>query len=166
MSEPSSLRITPATHVDVPLILEFIRELAHYERLSDAVVATEPLIKDALFGPTPVAHAVIARVGEVPVGFALYFFNFSTFIGRAGLYLEDLFVRSDWRGRGIGRALLAHVAHIAVERGCGRMEWAVLDWNERALRVYRAIGAVPMDGWTVQRLSGEPLVALASQARG
>jgi GNAT superfamily N-acetyltransferase len=151
---------------DVPLILSLITELAEYEQLAREVRATEPLLHDALFGSTPVAHAVIARDGDdTPAGFALYFFSFSTFVGRPGLYLEDLFVRPAFRKRGIGRGLLAHLARVAVERGCGRMEWAVLNWNEMALRVYRAIGAQPMDQWTVQRLTGQALVDLASQAR-
>jgi len=161
----SPFRITPATPQDVPLILDFIRELAEYERLAHEVTATEPLLHESLFGPGAVAHAVIARTesGD-PAGLALYFFNFSTFLGKPGLYLEDLFVRPPFRKQGLGRRLLAHLARIAVDRGCGRMEWAVLDWNEQALRVYRAIGATPMDEWTVQRLTGQALIDLAATA--
>ncbi len=161
---PARFTITPATPADVPLILRFIRELAEYERLGDEVRASDALLHDALFGPEAVAHAVVARDGETPAGFALYFFNFSTFVGRPGLYLEDLYVRPEFRRRGLGRQLLAHLARVAVERGCGRMEWSVLNWNQMALRVYRAIGATPMDEWTVQRLSGRALEALAAIA--
>jgi GNAT superfamily N-acetyltransferase len=116
------------------------------------------------FGAAPVSHAVVARERDVPAGFALYFFNFSTFLGQPGLYLEDLFVRPEFRKRGLGRRLLAHLARIAVDRGCGRMEWSVLNWNETALRVYRSIGAQPLDEWTVQRLTGQALLELAGGA--
>jgi GNAT superfamily N-acetyltransferase len=160
----SPFTIAPAEPDDVPLILSLIRELAEYERLAHEVMATEKLLRDALFGTRPSAHAVVAREGAEPVGFALYFFTFSTFVGKPGLYLEDLFVRPAWRGRGIGRLLLAHLARIAVEHDCGRMEWSVLDWNEPALRVYQAIGARPMSEWTVQRLTGQALVDLARGA--
>ena len=156
--------IAPATPDDVPLILSMVRELAEYERLAHEVTATDALLRDALFGPSPVAHAVVARDGSAPAGFALYFFNFSTFLAKPGLYLEDLFVRPAWRKRGLGRLLLVHLARIAVERGCGRMEWSVLNWNETALRVYRAIGATPLNEWTVQRLTGQALADLASGA--
>lgn len=159
-----SLQITPATERDLPLILDFIRELADYEKLADQVTATVPLLGASLFGPEAVAAAVIARVGDAPAGFALYFFTFSTFLAKPGLYLEDLYVRPAWRKRGIGRALLAHLARIAVERDCGRMEWSVLNWNELALGVYRAIGAKPMTEWTVQRLTGTALTELAATA--
>jgi GNAT superfamily N-acetyltransferase len=157
-------RIEPATERDVPLVLAFIRELAEYERLTDDVVATEDDLRACLFGPDPVAHAVVAYVGDEPAGFAVYFFSFSTFLARPGLYLEDLYVKPAWRRHGIGRALLAHLARVAVDRRCGRMEWSVLDWNELALGVYRAIGARPMDEWTVQRLTGPALAALAAAA--
>jgi GNAT superfamily N-acetyltransferase len=156
--------VRPAIEDDLPLILSFIRELAEYERLTHEVFASEADLRTHLFGPGRIAYAEIAHVGKEPVGFALYFFSFSTFVGRPGLYLEDLYVRPAWRGRGIGRMLLARLAAIAVERGCGRMEWSVLDWNEPALRVYRAIGARPMDDWTVQRLTGDALKALAADA--
>ena len=157
-------RIAAATHADVRLVLGLIRELADYERMADQVVATEADIERALFGERPCAEAVIARVGDEAAGFALFFQSFSTFVGRPGLYLEDLYVRPAHRGRGIGRRLLAHLAGIAVERGCGRFEWSVLDWNELAIASYRRAGAVPMDEWTVYRLTGEPLRALAAEA--
>lgn len=157
--------IAPAAVDDVPIILRFIRELADYEKLAHEVQATEALLHDALFGAGAVAHAVIARTADgVPAGFALYFFNFSTFVGRPGLYLEDLYVGPAFRSQGLGRQLLAHLARIAVQRNCGRMEWAVLNWNAPAIAVYRAIGAVPMDEWTVQRLTGEALATLAARA--
>ncbi len=159
-----SIQLADATHTDVPLILSFIRELAEYEKLAHEVVATEARLHEALFGPDRVAHATIARADGEPAGFALYFFSFSTFLARPGVYLEDLYVRPIWRQRGIGRRLLAHVARVAVECGCGRMEWSVLDWNETALKVYRTVGARPMDEWTVQRLTGAALEALAADA--
>ena len=163
-SAPDPPRIAAATPADVPLILALIRELADYERMSDHVVATEADVERALFGERPCAEAVIARVGDEGVGFALFFQSFSTFVGRPGLYLEDLYVRPAHRGRGIGRGLLAHLARLAVERRCGRFEWSVLDWNELAISSYRRAGAVPMDEWTVYRLTGEPLRALAAEA--
>jgi GNAT superfamily N-acetyltransferase len=157
-------RIEPASQDDLPLILAFINELAAYEKLGDEVAATLADLRDGLFGPRRVARAVIAFADGEPAGFALFFFNFSTFVGRRGLYLEDLFVRPRFRHQGLGRKLLAHLARIAVEERCGRMEWAVLDWNETALRVYRAIGAQPMSEWTIQRLTGRALEALAATA--
>ncbi|MGE3955142.1 MAG: N-acetyltransferase family protein [Vicinamibacterales bacterium] len=167
MSEPTAaFAIAPATPTDLSLVLALIRELADYEQLSHEVQATEGMLGDALFGPEAVAHAIIARdAAGTPAGFALYFFNFSTFLGRPGLYLEDLFVRPAFRRRGLGRQLLAHLARIAVDRGCGRMEWSVLNWNALALGVYRAIGAVPMSEWTVQRLTSDALEALAARSR-
>jgi GNAT superfamily N-acetyltransferase len=156
-----ALRIEPAVERDTPLVLSFIRELAEYERLLDQVVASEALLREQLFGERPGAEVLIARWHGEPAGFALFFHNFSTFLGRRGLYLEDLFVRPAFRGQGVGRALLAHLAELAVARGCGRLEWWVLDWNEPALRFYRGLGAVPMSDWTVYRLTGEPLRALA-----
>lgn len=164
MTSNAPCRIEPATERDIPLILSFIKELADYERLGHQVTATEADLLAHLFGPGPIAHAAIAYVGAEAAGFALYFFSFSTFLARPGLYLEDLYVRPSWRRRGIGRALLARLAGIAVERGCGRMEWSVLNWNEPALRVYRAIGASPLDEWTVMRLTGASLRALAAGA--
>ena len=163
-STPAPLSISAASPADVPLILALIRDLADYERMSAQVVATEADIERALFGERPCAEAVIARVDDEAVGFALFFQSFSTFVGRPGLYLEDLYVRPPHRGHGIGRRLLAHLAHVAVERGCGRFEWSVLDWNELAIASYRRAGAVPMDEWTVYRLTGEPLRALAAEA--
>lgn len=161
----NQVRIEPATAQDVPLLLELIRALAAYERMSDEVVATEARLHDTLFGPTPCAEAVIARVEGEATGFALWFHNYSTFLAQPGLYLEDLFVLPDWRGRGIGRALLGHLAGVAVTRGCGRMEWSVLNWNEPAIRVYEKAGAMPMDAWTVYRLTGDALRALATPTR-
>lgn len=153
--------IRPARRQDVPQILAFIRELAEYERLSHAVVATEADLVRSLFGREPSAHVLVASLDAEPVGFAVYFYNFSTFVGRPGLYLEDLYVRPAARGLGIGRRLLVTLARLALERECGRMEWAVLDWNEPAIRFYRKLGATPNDDWTTYRLSGEMLGNLA-----
>ena len=159
--EPISIR--PATAADVPLILTFIRELAEYEKLAHEVVASEADFHDALFGPRPVIEAVIASIGGEPVGYALFFPNFSTFLGKLGLYLEDLYVRPQARGLGAGRALLEHLAQIAVDRGWGRFEWAVLDWNEPSIGFYKKMGARPMDEWTIFRMTGEPLRRLAGR---
>jgi GNAT superfamily N-acetyltransferase len=159
---PDAFHIRPAAVTDVPVILALIRELAEYEKLLHEVVATEALVKTALFGPEPVAQCALACVHSNPVGFALYFHNYSTFKGRAGLYLEDLFVRPEHRGHGIGEALLRYLARIAVERGCPRMEWAVLNWNKRAIEFYERVGAVGILDWTVFRVSGEALVRLGS----
>ena len=158
----NAFEIQPATAADVPVILRLIRELAEYERAPNDVVATEAGLREVLFGERPSAHVLIAREGEEPVGFAVYFFNFSTWLGRAGLYLEDLFVKPELRGKGYGRALLVRLAQIAQERGCGRMEWAVLNWNDPAIQFYRKLGAKPMDEWTVYRLTGDGIGALAS----
>jgi GNAT superfamily N-acetyltransferase len=155
------LRIDAATLQDVPLILSLIRALAEYEKLAHEVVATEEGLRDVLFGSRPAAEVVIARVGGEAVGYAIWFHTFSTFLGKRGLYLEDVFVLPDRRGQGIGRALLAHLAKIGVERGCGRMEWVVLDWNTPAIGFYESIGARPNTDWTTYRLTGEPLEALA-----
>jgi GNAT superfamily N-acetyltransferase len=157
------LRIRAAAVSDAPLILALIRELAEYERAPHAVVATEDLIRETLFGPRPRAEVLLGYEGDEAVGFALFFHNYSTWLGRHGLYLEDLFVRPEARGRGHGRRLLARLAAIARERGCGRMDWAVLDWNEPAIGFYRALGAVAMDEWTVFRLAGDPLAKLADE---
>ena len=138
-----------------------IRGLAEYEKLSDQVVATEDGLRASLFGPHPAAEVVIGYAGDQAAGFALFFHNYSTFLGQRGLYLEDLFVLQEWRSKGLGRQLLAHLARIAVERGCGRMEWSVLDWNEQAMRVYRGIGATPLDDWTICRITGDALHRLA-----
>ena len=155
------VRIRSATPADVPLILHLVRELAEFERESDAVVATEDMLSDALFGANPAAEAVIAEHETEAVGFALWFQNFSTWTGRPGMYLEDLYVTPAARGLGIGTALLRHLARIAVERGYGRFEWAVLDWNEPAIAFYRSVGAVGMDEWRIQRVSGDALERLA-----
>jgi len=152
-----SITIRPSTRADLPLILQLIRELAEYERDPGAVVATEALLERHLFGESPVASCVIGELDGQPQGFALYFFNFSTWLGRPGLYLEDLFVRPAVRGRGLGKALLLRLATIARERGCGRMEWAVLDWNKPAIEFYESMGARPLSEWTIYRLTGETL---------
>jgi GNAT superfamily N-acetyltransferase len=158
---PENLSIEKASERDVPVILSFIKELAEYERLSHEVVATEEMLRASLFGERPMAEVLIARTGERAVGFALFFHNFSTFLGQPGIYLEDLYVQPGERGKGIGRALLARLASLAVKRGCGRLEWAVLDWNEPAIRFYRNLGAVAMDEWTVFRATGTALNRLA-----
>jgi GNAT superfamily N-acetyltransferase len=154
--------IRAATPADVATILGFVRDLAAFEREPDAVEATEAMLADALFGEHPAAEAVIAEDG-VPLGFAIFFHNFSTWTGKRGLYLEDLYVTPAARGRGIGAALLRHLAQIAVARGCARFEWSVLDWNDAAIRFYRSMGATGQDEWTVQRVSGDALLALAGK---
>ncbi len=155
--------IRPATVEDVPLILSFVRELAGYERLSHEVSATEDLLRFHLFGERREAEVLIGCHANKPAGFALFFHNFSTFLGRPGIYLEDLYVKPEFRGKGIGRAMLAYLAGLAKERDCGRLEWSVLDWNEPAIKLYRGVGAVPMDDWTVYRITGEALDELAAQ---
>ena len=155
------LFIRHAQRDDVALLLSLIRELAAFEKLLDAVQADEATLADELLGSRRVAEALIAELHGDAVGFAVYFHNFSTFVGRAGLYLEDLYVRPHARGRGVGRALITFVAKIAVERRCGRFEWSVLDWNTRAVDFYRSLGAVAMDEWTVQRMTGDALERLA-----
>ena len=156
------LSIRPATADDVPLIRALIAELAEYERMADAAVATDDGLREQLFGAQPGAEVLVGEVDGEPAGFALVFHNFSTFLGKRGLYLEDLFVRPAFRGAGLGKHLMAALARIAVQRDCGRFEWSVLDWNEPSIGFYRSIGAVGMDEWTVQRLEGEALHALAS----
>jgi GNAT superfamily N-acetyltransferase len=155
------VEIRAATPDDVPLIFALIGELAAYEKLSHEVVATEQQIRATLFGDRAVAEVVIASLDGTPVGFALFFPNYSTFLGRPGLYLEDLFVRPEARGFGAGRELLEHLARLAVERGWGRLEWRVLDWNEPSIAFYRKLGAEPLEDWTVFRVTGEALKKLA-----
>jgi GNAT superfamily N-acetyltransferase len=157
-----SLEIRIATEADVPLILSFIKELARYERLSDEVSATEDLLRESLFGERQGAEVMIGYREDEPASFALFFHNFSTFLGRPGIYLEDLYVKPELRGKGIGRAMLAYLAKLTKERDCGRLEWSVLNWNEPAIRLYKGIDAVPMDEWTVYRLTGEALDELAA----
>ena len=159
-----TLSIRPAAPGDAALVLAFVRELAAYEKLLHEVVATEEAIDAALFGPNPRVFCDLAIWGAEPAGMALWFYNFSTFRGRHGLYLEDLFVRPAHRGRGIGKALLAHLGRRCVAEGMPRLEWWVLDWNEPALAFYRSLGAVPMEEWTVQRMTGEALTRLAGEA--
>jgi GNAT superfamily N-acetyltransferase len=157
----SNFRIEAASEYDVPVILRMIKGLADYEKLAHECVATEQRLRTDLFGERRFAEVVIGYVDDEPVGFALFFHNFSTFRGAPGLYLEDLFVEPQWRGRGFGRQLLAHLAGIAVARGCHRMEWAVLDWNQPAIEFYRQAGARPLDDWTTFRLTGDALRSLA-----
>lgn len=164
MNRPQDFQIRPARVEEVPVILQLIRDLATYERAPDDVTATEEQLVDVLFGERPVAEVLLAFENESPVGFAVYFYNFSTWLGRPGLYLEDLFVKPEKRGKGYGRALLVELAKIARDRGCGRMEWAVLDWNEPAIKFYRALDAKPMHEWTVFRLTGEEINKLANSA--
>jgi GNAT superfamily N-acetyltransferase len=156
--------IREATEADVPLILQFIRDLADYERLADRVVATEEMLRRTLFGSPRFAEVLIAEEDGAPAGFALFFHNYSTFLGQPGIYLEDLFVREEMRGRGIGKALLARLARIARERGCGRVEWAVLDWNAPSIAFYRSIGAISLDDWMTMRLTGSVLDTLGSSS--
>jgi GNAT superfamily N-acetyltransferase len=161
----SAVSIRVAVEKDVPLILSFIRKLADYERLAHQVEASEGTLRTSLFGPSPSAEVLLAFVGDEPAGFALFFQNFSTFVGRPGLYLEDIYVSEGFRGRGIGRALFARLAQIACERNCRRFEWAVLDWNADAIRFYQGLGAVPMSDWRLFRLSGEALTRLGAKRR-
>src|SRR5438445_2781239 len=155
MKDVANFQIRPARLEDVPIILELIRDLATYERAPNEVTATEEQLVDVLFGERRAAEVLLAFEGESPIGFAVYFHNFSTWLGRRGLYLEDLFVKPEKRGKGFGRGLLVRLAQIAHDRGCGRMEWAVLDWNNPAIQFYRKLGAEPMDEWTVFRLTGD-----------
>ncbi len=152
-----------ATKSDVPLILSFIRELAEYEKLDSEVVATENGLRRSLFGDHKVAEVLLGFYQNKPVSFALFFHNFSTFLGQAGIYMEDLYVKPEMRGQGIGKVMLAYLARLALERNCGRFEWWVLDWNKPALKFYSSMGAVPMDEWTVHRLAGVALEELAEE---
>ena len=162
MSAPTSgFLIRPATSADVPVILGFIRALAEYERLLDEVTATEETLKATLFGLTPHAEIVLAELAGKPVGFALFFHNYSTFLAKPGLYLEDLFVLPAFRGRGFGKALLVHLGRLARNRGCGRFEWSVLDWNEPSIRFYQSLGATPMKEWRIMRVTGDALDRLS-----
>ncbi|UTW07350.1 GNAT family N-acetyltransferase [Pseudomonas benzenivorans] len=160
----SRLHIRPARPEDVDLILALIGELADYEKLGDQAVATPAQLTEHLFGPRPYAEVLIGEVDGEAAGFALFFHNFSTFLGKPGLYLEDLYVRPAARGAGLGKALLTRLAALALERGCGRLEWGVLDWNEPAIGFYQRLGATPMDEWTPYRLTGAALQALAEKS--
>lgn len=165
MTAQPVIAIRPAVPADAGLILAFIRELGDYERLSHEVAADEAGLAAQLFGERPRAEVLIAEVDGAAAGFALFFHNFSTFVGKPGLYLEDLFVRPAFRGHGLGKRLMVRLARIAVERDCGRFEWSVLDWNTPAIDFYRSLGATGLDEWTVQRVSGDALHALAAQAQ-
>ncbi len=159
----TNIHIKPALENDIPLIYSFIKEFADYIHQSHEVVATEEDLCEALFGPKRYAEIVIARLDDRPVGLAVFFHNFSTFLGKPGIYLEDLYIRSEFRKMGIGKALLEYLAKLAVERGCARFEWAVLDWNESAMEFYKRLGAVPLDDMTVFRIAGESLKTLANE---
>ena len=158
------LTLRQATTRDVSLVLSFIRELAGYERLTHEVTATEAHLRETLFGPCPRAEVIFGVYEGREIAYALFFHNYSSFQGRPGLYLEDIYVKPEMRGQGCARAMLAYLARLAVERGCGRFDWTVLDWNEPALRFYRSLGAVPMSEWTIQRLTGADLKRLASES--
>jgi len=162
--DSAAIRIVPATRNDTGLILRFIRLLAEYERLADKCVATEDRLEQTLFGDDPAAEVIFAWLGDEPAGFALFFHNYSTFLASRGLFLEDLFVIPAARGKGVGYALLAALARIAIERDCGRLEWSVLDWNNLAIDFYRRIGAIALDDWTTFRMTGDPLFALAARS--
>lgn len=160
-SHTHSPLISAATPADVPVILELIRALAEYEKLSHEVFATEDLLREHLFGPRPVAEARVAKIDGRGVGYALFFHNFSTFLGLPGIYLEDIFVLAEFRGRGIGKALLKEVAQVAFERKCGRLEWAVLDWNQQSIRFYESLGAKPHSGWSIYGMNGDTIARFA-----
>ena len=160
--EPINIRVADET--DIPVILEFIQGLAEYEKLRDACVATEEKLRNTLFADPPAAEVLIARIHGRPMGFALFFHNYSTFLAQRGMFLEDLFVKPDARGRGVGDALLSSLAKIALDRDCGRLEWSVLDWNDLAIGFYKRIGAQPMDEWTTFRMAGPALRDLAAKA--
>ena len=165
MTEPAEYDLRPATRDDVPLIRAFVEELAEYERLRHAVEATDERLEATLFGERPAAEVVIAEVGGKPAGFALFFLNYSTFLAQTGIYLEDLYVRPEFRGLGIGHGLLTHLARLALERGCGRLDWEVLDWNEPAIGFYRRIGARSLDDWMHFRLDGDALDSMAREGQ-
>ena len=162
-TDPPGFQIKVATESDVPIILSFVEKLARYERLSQEVVATEELLQETLFDKPRTAEVAIGYLETNPVGFVLFFHNYSTFLGKPGLYIEDLFVDEDYRRRGYGRALLLHVARLAKERRCGRLEWSVLDWNQPAIDFYKKLGASPMSDWTVFRITGRSLDELAER---
>lgn len=162
----ATARLRPATRDDVPLIAKLIQELAEYEKLAHTCVADDASVRENLFGDTPAAEVVLAFIGDEPAGFALYYENYSTHLSRRGMHLEDLYVREHLRGQGIGKLLLSHLASIAIERGYGRMEWAVLSWNESAIRVYDVIGGERLSGWLTYRLSGEGLKQVAAGQTG
>jgi GNAT superfamily N-acetyltransferase len=161
-----TFEIRSAAMTDIPIILQLIRDLATYERAPNEVTATEEQLADVLFGEKPTAEVLLAFEDKTPVGFAVFFHNFSTWLGRPGLYLEDLFVKPEVRGKGYGRALLVYLAKIARDRGCGRMEWAVLDWNEPAIKFYLTLGAKPLEEWTVFRLTTDGIAQLANVEAG
>ncbi len=163
MSRQKSLRIEPATEQDIPLILEFVRGLAQYEKHLERVEATEDRIRKTLFGAEPAAQVVFAYDNDTPVGYAIFFYTYSSFVALPGIYLEDLFVKPEARGKSVGRELLRYLARVAREKGCSRIEWAVLNWNEPAIGFYKRLGAVPMDEWDVYRLSGNELDRLAAE---
>jgi len=162
-AKSAEVRIEPGTPADVPIILGLIRQLAEYEKLTHEVTATEQDVRASLFGERPAAEVLLAYAGDVPIGFAVFFQSFSTFLGKPGLYLEDLFVVPEWRRKGVGKRLFASVAALAVARGCGRFEWAVLDWNTPALDFYRSLGARVMDDWRICRLTEDALRRAAGQ---
>lgn len=160
---PPGFAVRPAGPADLGTVMAFVHKLAEYERLSHAVEADEAALRHLLFGPRPYAEVLLAEQSGTPVGFALFFHTVSTFVGKPGLYLEDLFVEPHARGNGYGKALMTHLARLAVERGCGRFEWSVLDWNEPSIAFYRGLGARPMDDWTVYRMDGSALARLAGR---
>ncbi len=164
MTNPNNFIIRQAVENDVATILALIKDLAEYEMLSHEVEATEADIRQSLFGQRPVAEALIGELDGVPISFALFFYNFSTFLGKPGIYLEDLYVKPDYRSNGFGRKMLAHIARLATERNCGRFEWSVLDWNEPAIRTYDRLNARPMKEWILYRLTGDALDKLAQEA--
>ena len=162
MNTQPHIVVRRATEADLPLILQLIRELAEYERLADHCVATIELLRQHIFGPRPIVEVRIGLLDDVAVGFTLFFHNFSTFLSRPGIYIEDIYVQPHARGKGVGKALLREVARLAVERNCGRLEWSVLDWNEPSINFYKGMGAVPMSEWTVFRVSGDALRTLGT----